>query len=111
MGYYMSEKRYRFRLPKTVVVKGAKYKVIVTPNVVDDDGKPCMGLHDHDSKEILIDKNMTAKEKRTTFLHELFHAYCYECNIREGLDSQMEEVLVETIAQAVELHFEFLWKK
>lgn len=107
----MKEKRYRFRLPKTAVVKGATYKIIIQKDVIDDDGKACMGLHCHEEKEILIDKNMTAKEKRTTFLHELFHAYCYECNIREGLDSQMEEVLVETIAQAVELHFEFLWKR
>ncbi len=98
-----------FKLPQSITVKGEKYKVkqVIGLKVY---GNEVMGLHDQVNKEILINKKMTKKEKRVTFLHELFHAYCFECNIREGLDSQLEEVLVETISQAVEKHFAICMK-
>jgi len=110
-GWLRMSEKIRFRLPESIKIKGKKYKLKHVKNLKDDDGKPCMGLHDHENKVISIDKLVIGSEKRQTLLHEFFHAYLYECNIREGLDSQLEEVIVEALSQGIEEHFDIKWKK
>ena len=100
----------KFRLRKSITILGTKYKIIQTPDLKDEDGNLCMGLHDHIKKVILIDAKLPLAEKRQTFLHELFHAYLFEAYVREGLDTQLEEVIVEMLSQTIEKHFNIEWK-
>lgn len=99
----------RFR--ESISVKGVEYQIIQMKDVKDDDGNIVAGLHDHVNKIIYFDIEMTTDEKRQTFLHEFFHAYLYECHIREGLDGQLEETIVEALSQAMVKEFVIRWKK
>lgn len=99
-----------FKFKRSIPIKGARYKIKMVKDLKDDDNKACWGLHDHIGKVISIEKSLDDKEKVQTLLHEIFHAYLFECNIREGLDSQLEEAIVESLAQCVDLHFELKWK-
>jgi Zn-dependent peptidase ImmA (M78 family) len=102
--------RMKFRLPKEVMIKGELYKVIVKKDLKDDDGHECDGLHDHEKKIIYITTGLKHDYRRQTFLHEFFHAYLHECHVREGLDSQLEEVIVECLSQATDKHLDWTWK-
>ena len=104
-----SDKSFK-RFPKKIVVKGVEYKISLDNYLRDDDGKLCSGLHDHERKVIHIDKNMGIEEKRQTFIHELFHAYLHECHVNEGIDSQLEEAIVESLSQSITKSFVLNWK-
>ena len=111
MGRYTGEKMIRFRLPPSVKVKGVRYIVKVVRKLKDDDGKECSGLHDSENKILSIDRALRGKERRQTFFHEYFHAYLEECGVREGLDSQLEEVIVEILSRSLEENdFDIRWK-
>lgn len=99
-----------FKLRSSVVIKGARYKIIKKKYLKDDDGVICDGLHDHVKKIIYIRKGIEPEIMRKTFYHEFFHAYLFECNVREGLDAQLEEVIVETLSQAMDNHFTVSWR-
>lgn len=71
----------------------------------------CYGLHDPEKRLILLSKDMKPKEYVPVFLHELFHAYMYECGIREGIPIAIEEIIVDALALAVDIHFDLSWKK
>lgn len=94
-----------------LVIKGTRYKVILGSKLFDDDGREADGLFDPEKKTISIHKNLTLKKAKEVFLHELLHAYFYECNLREGIDTQLEEVIVETAAQGILKHFDVVWRK
>jgi hypothetical protein len=99
-----------FHLKSSIKIKGYRYKIILKKFLKDDDGNLCDGLHDHEKKVIYLRRDLKGEGMRKTFLHEFFHAYIFECNIREGLDSQLEEVIVETLSQATDDHFELKWR-
>lgn len=110
MGFIMKIRSWT-NLPDSIDVKGVNYKIKIVKNLKDDDGKICLGLHDHDGKIISINATCKGAEKKKTFLHEMAHAYIYECHAREGLDSQMEEVLVEILVNAFDNEFDIRWRK
>ena len=110
MGFIMRTARNSFPFPDSIIIKGTKYKVVKVKNLKDDDGNECQGLHDHVLKVISIDSALRGANRRKTFLHELAHAYLYECHIREGLDGQLEEVIIEIIVNAFDKHFDIRWR-
>ena len=91
----------RFRIPSTLKIKGKTYKVKLVKDLKDD-GVEVLGLHDHENQVISINSCTKGRERRQVFFHEYFHAYIYECGLREGIDSQMEEVIVDALAQSLE---------
>jgi len=100
----------RFRMPPHVTVKGVKYKVKLV-NGLKYKGEEVLGLHDHENRTISVCSSAKGRLRRQTFVHELFHAYIYECNIREGLDSQLEEVIVDLLSAALEENnLDLRWK-
>lgn len=99
-----------FSLKKQINVKGTDYKIIRKKNPKDDDGKIVLGLFDPEAKTITIATGLAIEIVRQTFIHELFHAYIYECHLREGIDTQLEEVIVEALTQAIEEKFHIKWR-
>ena len=99
-----------FRLKKFLNIKGRKYRISQVKRPTGEDGKECAGYHDHEKRKIVIARGMEKEDKLHTFLHELFHAYIFECGIREGLDSQLEEVVVDQLAKSIIDNFEIKWK-
>lgn len=100
----------KFKLRTSITVKGVRYRIRKVKKLKNDRGEDIQGLYDPDKKVIRILAGATPKIDRQTFLHELAHAYLYECNIREGLDSQLEEVVIETIVLGFDKHFSINWK-
>jgi len=100
----------RFRLPRKVTIKGAEYSIRQKKKLVYK-GVEISGLHDHINKVIWISSSIKKPEvKRITLLHEMFHAYLHMCGVCEGLDVQLEEVIVDLLATAVDKHFVIAWK-
>ena len=100
-----------FRQNSTIVIKGARYKIKWKKNLRDDSDNECLGLHDCENKTISLSKDMDVCDYVPVFLHEMFHAYLFECNIREGINLAVEEIIVEASARAIDLHFDLSWKK
>jgi len=99
-----------FRLPRTIIVKGVEYKIRQKKDLTYK-GKEIYGLHDHIRNTISINSSIKKpKDRRITMIHELFHAYLHQCGICEGIDEQLEEVIVDLFAVAMEKHFEINWK-
>lgn len=101
---------HNFAGKTSLMIKGARYKIVYKKFLKDDDGVICDGLHDHIKKIIYVRSVLKGAELRKTFLHEFFHAYLFECNVREGLDTQLEEVIVETLSQATDDNFIIKWR-
>lgn len=100
----------KIRSGEKISVKGAEYTIKWKQKIIDE-GIVCWGLHDSEKKLILLSKELPKKEILSVFLHELFHAYLFECNIREGLSGSLEEVVVECLSKAIDFHFDLLWKE
>ena len=99
-----------FRLPRKIMIKGVEYS-IKRKKKLTYERKEIMGLHDHIRKTIWIDSGIKQPHMlRITLLHEMFHAYLHVCGIGEGLDTQLEEVVVDLLATAVDKHFHIGWK-
>jgi Zn-dependent peptidase ImmA (M78 family) len=93
------------------MVKGVEYS-IKRKKGLKYERNEIMGLHDHIRKTIWIESSIKQPHMlRVTLLHELFHAYLHQCGIGEGLDVQLEEVIVDMLAQCVDKHFSIDWKK
>lgn len=102
-------KQFKLTNNKKIMIKGAEYTIKLRKKVML--GKQeCWGLHDSEKKLITIQKGLPKGETLPVFLHELFHAYIFECNIREGLDSSLEEIIVECLAHCIDQEFELEWK-
>lgn len=92
------------------MVKGVEYK-IRQKKKLSYKGKEICGLHDHIRSTIWVNSDIRKpSERRITLLHELFHAYMHVCGICEGLDTQLEEVIVDMLATCVDKHFNLEWK-
>jgi hypothetical protein len=59
------------------------------------EGEKVMGLCMSKDRIILIDRALTKNEKIEVFLHEAFHAVCFELKVHGVLSEDVEEVLAE----------------
>ena len=100
-----------FHLKRSIKIKGVTYKVKQLNKVLDDQGIECQGWVDKHKKVIAIMRGLDPLEKKLTFMHEVAHAYLHECHTTEGLDHQLEEVVIETMLRGLSEHFNFSWKK
>lgn len=87
------------RIPKTILVKGKRWKIFYKWNLMDDDGCKCDGLCEYKARVIWLDRSLLKSEKVQTFLHELVHALIYELHLNTSLPGEVEEVLAEGISQ------------
>lgn len=87
------------RVPKSILIKGKRWKVNYKWNLRDDDNHPCDGLCEYKIRTIWIDRALPKAERPQTFLHEIIHALIYELHLNTSLPSEVEEVLAEGISQ------------
>lgn len=82
-------------IPKSVIIFGQKFKVKVTSL------NGYLGMCDRLDHVIYIEINQPDKDKMHTLLHEVGHAVFSRVGIVQGLNPELEEVIVETMATAI----------
>jgi hypothetical protein len=99
----------KIKLPKTMMIKGEKWRLYYRHNLVDDRGAAVAGLACFPTRKIYIDMSLDPRDILSTFLHEFFHACTLE---NGGLDQSMtedhEHFLIESICPAMSKNPE-LW--
>lgn len=84
---YLKTKNQIFeeKIVRTISVKGRKYKVYLKEKLLSDDGRPLWGSCNNKFKTIDIREDKESIEcTLQTIVHELFHAYLYECGNEDG---------------------------
>lgn len=73
-------------------IKGVSYKFNLVDESFDNDGVSCCGLCKKVDKEIIVVNEDNLNEQIATILHELIHAYLWECGLsEESNDEKMVE--------------------
>ena len=80
--------------PKSVLINNEVYRVqfVVKP----DREKSTLGLCDPDKKVIRIKKGLSAKERMSTYVHEVLHAFEfeYEIDVHHDIVYALEECII-----------------
>jgi hypothetical protein len=100
------------RIPKEFKLKGKKWKVKLSPDLVTKED--CVGECDFDTRTITLDSSLKGRKKKSVFLHELFHVLVHEAHINPGVrfSEGVEEVLCDSFADLLVSSFTDLkWKK
>jgi uncharacterized protein YjaZ len=88
------------RIPKQVRICGNVWRVKLAEHLVSGKGEELSGLMSPKQRVIYLDKHLDAKEMFATFLHEFNHAVLKEVGFHTaGLESGLEELIVENLAQ------------
>jgi Zn-dependent peptidase ImmA (M78 family) len=84
-------------LPKTVLVKHVRYKVILVDGPMEYQGRKIRGLCHKDDKVIEVSRKQTPRMILSTFWHELLHAIEHEHRItmKHSLIHELEEPLAD----------------
>jgi hypothetical protein len=87
----------KLELPKTVVVGGAEYKVLLTNRIPKVNGEKIFGLCCSGERKIWVRKSLPKDEQLSTFWHEVLHALDFEHGI-EGLTHEVIYNLEQPLA-------------
>lgn len=82
-------------LPKNLKIFGLKFKVKVTAL------NGILGLCDRSSNTIYIEQDQPEKEMWHTLLHELGHAVFGRIGLIQGVNHEIEEIIVDSLATAI----------
>lgn len=80
---------------KSIKIHGKNFK-IKRKKMEDDDG-----VFDKKTSEIIIEESLSGKEFQQTLLHEEFHAVCFMIGANQGINKDVEEILVESLSKFV----------
>lgn len=84
------------RYPNKVTIFGNDYEVILNSRTIKDHDAD--GYCDHEMKKIYVDKSLKGSRQLQTFLHEGFHGVLHRTGITQGIDSGIEEAIVESLS-------------
>ena len=89
--------------PKCINILGKTYKI----EYKDLRLESAAGITDNRKAVILIDKSLSGKELEQTLLHEFFHGVLSRTGASQALTVELEEVIVEGMANFLVDHFDF----
>jgi hypothetical protein len=81
-------------LPRNIIVKGKKYKIVREKNMKNEFGEELDGTCDKETHTIALNSALKGGDIKSTFLHECLHAVVKECNLNELLTDEGEECIV-----------------
>jgi len=87
------------KIPQKIVIFGRNIAVKLVKTIQDD--ADCLGLYDASTGIIYIQRDLEGDLLQETFLHEVFHAIVERVGLRQALDMDAEEMLVEMLAKAI----------
>jgi len=88
---------------KCINILGKTYKI----EYKDLSQQQCFGITDNRKGLIVVDKTLTGKELEQTLLHEFFHGVLYRTGSSQALSSEIEEIIVDSIATFLVDYFDF----
>lgn len=98
------------RLPESINIFGADFKVQVVKDLRDDDGNRVDGLFCAKTSTISIDKN--DKDPMHTLVHEMGHAMFYRVSVwQTGMEPQIEEIIVNNYASMMNEVFNLKFRR
>jgi hypothetical protein len=101
------------KIPRSLTIKGQKYKIYKHSKVIDDDGNERAGLMCPVDKIIWLEKESLENELKSGSMnfvvHEISHAIINELNIE--LSHDLEEVLVKGLAIELDKIFDIKFRK
>jgi hypothetical protein len=99
----------RKAFPKSVSIKGTRYKIKVKKNLADSvDGHPLDGECDSEKKEINL---CPEGDRNHSLFHEILHAIIAESGIRSvSFSYELEELIVYNITEEILKLYEVKWK-
>lgn len=87
------------QIPDSIRIGSIDYEVVKSPQALLYGGQQCYGLCDFENSQIMIDMEMTSKQRlEQTFLHEICHAMLYSRSLKEATN---DENLVDELAWAL----------
>lgn len=92
--------------PKNLTIYGKRCPIKVVKTLYDDDGHPLEGCFHSREFEILL-----TVCSHQTLLHESLHALFDRIGIRQVVSSEVEEVLVENVANYVTDTYDLRFKR
>ena len=87
------------KLPNKIRIKTKVAYEIVFQDVIKSDLN-CLGFCDGNKHIIYLKNGLSKKELKKTFLHEVFHAWCFEYNINIPHESiyLLEDAVLNTLS-------------
>lgn len=90
----------------TLNVFGKKVKV----RKADLSDEDCYGMYIKKDKLIILEQKLEGEAFIHTLLHELFHAFCDRNSIRQGISSEVEEIIADSFITCLLENFNVLIK-
>lgn len=90
------------KIPKSFVIKGHKWKVVIKAGLKHEDGDECLGLADPDVRTIYLEKSLDENQMELTFWHEYGHALLSEAGVVDttnGVPALAQEIICDAIAE------------
>ena len=81
---------------KSVDVLGQTYKIIRVKGLTENHS--LHGLCDAESKTIHLDSKLKGKYLKRIMLHEIAHAFAFECGLCEFMDTQSSEMFAQCLS-------------
>lgn len=93
------------KIPRSVIISGKKWKIVLKKELRNDGTETIMGLCDSGTRTIYLDSSLEKNDLALTFWHEFTHAVLSEAHISSnssaGLAEIVEEVICESMAEAI----------
>lgn len=103
------------KIKKDFYINGHLWRVEYKWALKDDEGNFCHGLTDTKERVIWLDRATPRDEKWHWFLHELFHAFCYESHLSGSADGAIndfqEGLICEAFPKMMNELFNMRWKR
>ena len=101
-------KSTKFKIPEWIEVYGQLYEIQLDPRC--EEIHNCHGYHHELSRLIVIDANLEGDIAIQTMLHECFHAIFKRLSFNQGIDSALEEIIVDSFAKWIVENFNIVSK-
>jgi hypothetical protein len=97
-------------LPKSIIIKGEKWKIQYIYKLKDSAGNELDGLTEFPNREIKLNCDQDPRSFLNTFLHEYFHACVMESGgIDNSITNDQEHLVISAIANAMDKNPKF-WR-
>jgi hypothetical protein len=97
------------KIPKSLNIKGEKWKIKFKRKLINDKGEDCYGLTLYEERTIYLEKSLEGDLLNEVFMHEFFHASLRELHIE--IDPDLNETICDGLGYITNKLFDWTLKK